>query len=1551
MKDKGRGLVKGVILLTVLMYSVSISGKTYYVSSSSGNDSYNGTSTSSPWKTLSKVEGASSTFVAGDVIAFKGGDLFYGSLSLSNLNGTLSSPIKLTSYGTGQAIITGSKLLSGWNYESANIWSVSNSGPVYQLFKGDQPLTTARIPEIVDKFAAEENFYHITSVINSNYSFISTDLIGAPDLTGAILHVGTWEWLLKTAVISAFESSSGKVTVATDIFANFVPGNRFFINASKNLLNSEGDWYYDELTNKLYLYSTSSPSNIYGASQDKNGITLSGGSYVEVSNIKIQHYNKTGIYSSGTNNFSVSNCNILYCYEMGIRTQNGSNANLLSNSVIGSNDVGISNANDHSIIKDNLVEDIGIVDVLSKKGFITGFGISTQGDEDHVSYNKIINIGYNGLGFRGYHPILENNLVQNFHLTTTDGGGIYCYEGQRAVVQNNIVIGYPFKEERKLSQAIYIDNYSKDVTVKNNTTLNSLCGIILTHDTNNDSIIGNTVYNPSIAGIYITESNSIIPGVSDIISRDNNVFTNTLSSIPFITLLLSKTDPSRSWYQLRSNNYFNGKGFAVAKEEWSGASYDIKSWQNVTGQEENSSSNTVTFDNFSIIDVYDSTLISNGTFDTSKDGWSDWGTVSTRIEHNQNKGDYFLYDTLAATKTYGGITTTSAAVQQGFDYVLEFDMKVSKLGESLIKIAYSDGEIIYNNFGIFLNPDWTTYRIPIYDLVKNDNGLKITFYSSSNVRFPNAISLDNVKLKKCKLGDAVKQHDIVYNDTKIAKDFTFSGIWEDLDGNTYNGKINLEPFSSKILILKSTETSSINYPPDTSTTDTTQTSQVDTTNTDIIGSDQVFGLSTNSSKLRAISVTSSIAGEVGSISVYHEGGAGNLLVGVYSDNNGIPGTLIGKSVPTVVNSTAGWQTVALQTAASVTSGQTVWLAWLFENTVNVRYSVSSVNRAQGAASWSDGIPADFGTAYLANYTYSVYGNLTPAITNNNSNVTGELGSNEVFGLSTNSSKIRAIPVTSSGSGDIESISVYHEGGTGTVLVGVYSDSNGTPGTLLSKSVATSVNNTEGWQTVMLQNTAVVTSGQTVWLAWLFENTVNVRYSVSATNRAQGGASWSNGIPSDFGTAYLANFTYSVYGNLLSSTTDNNTYITGELGSNEVFGLSTNSSKIRAIPVTSTGIGDIESISVYHEGGTGALLVGVYNDNNGTPGTLISKSIPTTVNSSEGWQTVMLQNTAAITSGQTVWLAWLFENTVNVRYSVSTTNRAQGGASYTDGIPTDFGIAYMASYTYSVFANILSSETNNNSYVAGDLGNAEVFGLSTSSSKIRAIPVISTGEGDIESISVYHEGGTGNVLVGVFNDNNGIPGTLISKSLVTSVNTGEGWQTVSLQNAAPITSGQTIWLSWLFENTVNVRYSVGIVTRAQGGASWSDGIPADFGTAYMANYTYSVYANVFYYTSTKSSNFGNTETPKTIDEEVLENIETYPNPTRGDLNIRWNKDYENGIRIIVYNMSGAVIDNIMIGSGYHNYKLDMWNLDKGLYNIQLIDVDTGRSIDVKRVSKQ
>ncbi|MBK9332330.1 MAG: right-handed parallel beta-helix repeat-containing protein [Ignavibacteria bacterium] len=83
-------------------FNLNNSPRTFYVSNT-GNDLNSGLSEDKAWRTLNRV--SIYKFQKGDVIQFRGGDLFKGNLIFNNESGTDELPIRITSYGLGRAVL------------------------------------------------------------------------------------------------------------------------------------------------------------------------------------------------------------------------------------------------------------------------------------------------------------------------------------------------------------------------------------------------------------------------------------------------------------------------------------------------------------------------------------------------------------------------------------------------------------------------------------------------------------------------------------------------------------------------------------------------------------------------------------------------------------------------------------------------------------------------------------------------------------------------------------------------------------------------------------------------------------------------------------------------------------------------------------------------------------------------------------------------------------------------------------------------------------------------------------------------------------------------------------------------------------------------------------------------------------------------------------------------------------------------------------------------------------------------------------------------------
>ena len=193
--------------------STGLYKKVYYVSSSEGSDSNNGTSESTPFKTIAKVnttlESLSSRYSA--TVCFKRGDMWRGEQLVAVEN------LTVTAYGTGaKPVIMGSPENGGgsaneskwtevqtniWRYEGSNNWSdvgniIFNDGESYakkitQLYVMNEGWTNYAITDFTNAPAQTYSFTSYTDLKNDLDFYHDKDFDGGSGATGYLYMYST----------------------------------------------------------------------------------------------------------------------------------------------------------------------------------------------------------------------------------------------------------------------------------------------------------------------------------------------------------------------------------------------------------------------------------------------------------------------------------------------------------------------------------------------------------------------------------------------------------------------------------------------------------------------------------------------------------------------------------------------------------------------------------------------------------------------------------------------------------------------------------------------------------------------------------------------------------------------------------------------------------------------------------------------------------------------------------------------------------------------------------------------------------------------------------------------------------------------------------------------------------------------------------------------------------------------------------------------------------------------------------------------------------------
>jgi PKD repeat protein len=365
---------------------------------------------------------------------------------------------------------------------------------------------------------------------------------------------------------------------------------------------------------------------------------------------------------------------------------------------------------------------------------------------------------------------------------------------------------------------------------------------------------------------------------------------------------------------------------------------------------------------------------------------------------------------------------------------------------------------------------------------------------------------------------------------------------------------------------------------------------------EIVGHNTVFSLSTTTANRRAMPFTMPENGEICSVTMYHNGGSGSMIMGVY-DGESLPANRLGVTASTAVSGSTGWQTIDLTSPAFVASGAKIWLAWVYQSNPGMYYETGSPGRAHSSQTWSGGMPDPFGSSTTASYIYSIYANYTPSAP-------------PQYTLTTN--------VVGNGSVALNPPGGIYDAGTVVTL------------------------------------TATPDSG------WLF-------------------SSWSGDLS---GSTNPTTITMNSNKNVTATFIEEGT--TGNVGNETAFGSTSVSGNRRAMPFTMPEDGTITSVTMYHTGGSGSMILGVY-DGASTPQNRLGVTATTALSGSTGWQTINLTGSAFVSGGATVWLAWVYESNPGIRYQTGSPGRYQSTATWSGGMPDPFGSGSQTTYIYSIYA--------------------------------------------------------------------------------------------------------------------------------------------------------------------------------------------------------------------------------------------------------------------------
>lgn len=607
------------ILLIVSSTNVKAIGTTYYVSST-GSDLNNGTSTSTPWQTLDKVN--NTTFTAGDKILFKAGDTFTGTI-IPTASGTSSNSITYGMYGTGaKPVITGFASVSGWTSLGGNKWEsaalssafsdiniLSINGVNYA--KGRTP-DTGYWASTSATYTKSSNVGTITDTANLNAS--------SNNWTGAQVVFRSQRWVLDKAKITA--ASTNKITFNGE--PSTAPGWGYFIQNDPRTLNLANEWSYNSTSKKITIYSTATPNNAKAPVVDV-AVNLNNKDYITFDGIDFTGFNSTGINTTSGTGITVTNSafnfigiDAIYAYP------NSVNLKVTNNTFSEINSRGIhGGSSDNAFISNNILNKIGNLAGMGSNGDDSYTGIISMGDNGIVSLNSVTNAGYVGIRWDGKSSQILKNFVDTTNYIKDDGGGIYSYpqqdgtayttryQGFQRTVANNIVMnsigavagGEPSSDYSQ-GEGIYADGLSPNIDFTNNTIYKAKLGLFI-NGGHEITATGNTIYDTErgINFMAIPDQNGVQQRAHDVSLQSNILVARESSLYTEYPIYLELKAPTLATWMggfLANNNVYarvrpsNDPGLIwLDVNSGSDVFKSLSEWKSFSGQDANSTESPV----------------------------------------------------------------------------------------------------------------------------------------------------------------------------------------------------------------------------------------------------------------------------------------------------------------------------------------------------------------------------------------------------------------------------------------------------------------------------------------------------------------------------------------------------------------------------------------------------------------------------------------------------------------------------------------------------------------------------------------------------------------------------------------------------------------------------------------------------------------------------------------------------------------------------------------------------------------------------------------------
>lgn len=804
------------LLVLSITQSAVLAQTTYYVAST-GNDSNAGTSISTPFQSLTKVNALA--LRPGDQVLFQRGSTFRGTLVIRR-SGSSGLPIVYDAYGSGpKPVLAGSIPVTNWTSAGNNVWQASCSScgnAVTGLYKNGVAQPLGRYPN-----ADGPNKGNLTIRAHTErYQIFSQEHLPTTiDWKGAEVVMRPAPWIIDRAVVDAQYGD------ALNLFnnSNYTPkdNSEYFFQNHPATLDKNGEWCYNSSTKKVSVYNDqgTTPNDLYTATVYGRGVDIAGVSYITLRNLQITEALNTNFNGQNVSNITLTSVDITNAGEDGVYILGSGNNVLLENSKVtdvNNNGIWIDPYNTVTV-RGTSMRRIGILAGRGKSGDGHYNGLTSKAEQNVLIENNVIDsVGYNGITF-SKNTTIKQNVIANYCFIKIDGGGVYAWNGNRTPMNNIRILSNIFYTKPAgntpwddYAIGIFLDDCVENVEVIGNTIFgNTQWGVFL-HAANHVTFTDNTLFDNNTCQLVVYHNNGSCPIRGHIIKR-NVIVSKTISQL--VAQYESNADDLQQYGLIDSNYYarpFNEEAtIRGVINSGQGGNYELKDWRNFSkGHDIHSKDSPIRYKQYKSEGSGGTNRVINN-FEGDSNGWqlvySPYNNAEAAYD-NTNKLDggslRVSFPTPSGqSNSYAQAAKPIGGIIKGKTYVLRFDAVATTTVPILVYLRQYGAPYreFDRRYAISIEPTRKNYELVF---TANDNEANAIVMVQTDTEGP-VFWIDNVRLQEDvpiqnQPDDNIK---LYYNPTLTDSTVVLpAGAFRDVKNQVYNNTVLLKPFTSVILL-------------------------------------------------------------------------------------------------------------------------------------------------------------------------------------------------------------------------------------------------------------------------------------------------------------------------------------------------------------------------------------------------------------------------------------------------------------------------------------------------------------------------------------------------------------------------------------------------------------------------------------------------------------------------------------------------------------------------------------------------------------------------------